>query len=93
MVTTVFTRSQVGVEVREFLKLAVPLASAQVAQAAVGFVDTIMMGHLGAETFAAGGLASTTFQLLLNTASGLVMAVSTITPQLGYASGSEYCPS
>jgi multidrug resistance protein, MATE family len=76
MVTKIFARSQVGIETREFLKLAVPLASAQVAQAAVGFVDTIMMGHLGAETLAAGGLASTTFQLLLNTASGLVMTVS-----------------
>lgn len=71
-----FLQSNITTEIREFLKLAVPLASAQVAQAAVGFVDTIMMGHLGAESLAAGGLASTTFQLLLNTVSGVVMAVS-----------------
>ncbi|WP_202925026.1 MATE family efflux transporter [Myxacorys almedinensis] len=69
-------KSTLGVESREFLKLAVPLASAQVAQADVGFVDTLVMGHLGAESLAAGGLASTTFQLLLNIASGIVMAVS-----------------
>ena len=88
MVTKVFARSQVGTEVGEFLKLAVPLASAQVAQAAVGFVDTIMMGQLGAETLAAGGLASTTFQLLLNTASGLVMAVSPLVAE-AYGSGQK----
>lgn len=88
MVTKVFARSQIGTEVGEFLKLAVPLASAQVAQAAVGFVDTIMMGHLGAETLAAGGLASTTFQLLLNTASGLVMAVSPLVAE-AYGSGQK----
>jgi multidrug resistance protein, MATE family len=76
-----FVQSKIGMETHEFLQLAVPLASAQVAQAAVGFVDTVMMGHLGAESLAAGGLASTTFQLLLNTASGLVMAVSPLVAQ------------
>ena len=76
MVSKIVVKSSIGREIREFLKLAVPLASAQVAQAAVGFVDTIMMGHLGVDNLAAGGLASTSFQLLLNTASGIVMAVS-----------------
>lgn len=79
-------QSTIGTESREFLKLAVPLASAQVAQAAVGFVDTIMMGHLGAESLAAGGLASTTFQLLLNTSSGIVMAVSPLVAE-AYGAG------
>ncbi|AFZ32299.1 MATE efflux family protein [Gloeocapsa sp. PCC 7428] len=69
-------KPNIKIEMREFLKLAVPLASAQVAQAIVGFVDTLMMGQLGAESLAAGGLASTTFQLLLNIASGIVIAVS-----------------
>ncbi|NJR61418.1 MAG: MATE family efflux transporter [Cyanobacteria bacterium CRU_2_1] len=81
-----FIKSKIGTETREFLKLAIPLASAQVAQAAVGFVDTVMMGHLGAESLAAGGLASTTFQLLLNTASGLVMAVSPLVAE-AYGAG------
>ncbi|MGD1950231.1 MAG: MATE family efflux transporter [Leptolyngbyaceae cyanobacterium] len=76
MVTTIFDKSAIGIETREFLKLAVPLAGAQVAQAVVGFVDTLMMGHLGAESLAAGGLASSVFQLVLNTCSGFVMAVS-----------------
>ena len=63
-------------EVREILHLAVPLASAQVAQSATGFVDTVMMGRLGAENLAAGGLASLTFFALLSSASGAVMGVS-----------------
>ncbi|MBE9179568.1 MATE family efflux transporter [Oculatella sp. LEGE 06141] len=79
-------RSNSGIEVRAFFQLAIPLASAQVAQAAVGFVDTIMMGQLGTESLAAGGLASTTFQLLLNTASGIVMAVSPLVAE-AYGAG------
>lgn len=63
-------------EIREILRLAVPLASAQVAQSATGFVDTIMMGRLGAANLAAGGLASLTFFALLASASGAVMGVS-----------------
>jgi multidrug resistance protein, MATE family len=63
-------------EIQEFLKLAIPLASAQVAQSATGFADTIMMGRLGQETLAAGGLASLTFVALLNSAGGIVMGVS-----------------
>ena len=34
-------------EGQAFLKLAVPLATAQMAQFAVSFVDTIMIGRLG----------------------------------------------
>jgi multidrug resistance protein, MATE family len=76
MVTKTLIRSGIGIEVQEFVKLAVPLAGAQVAQAVVGFVDTLMMGHLGAESLAAGGLASSVLQLVLNTTSGIVMSVS-----------------
>jgi MATE family multidrug resistance protein len=78
--------SGVSIEVREFAKLAVPLAGAQVAQAAVGFVDTLMMGHLGAESLAAGGLAASVFQLVLNTTSGIVMSVSPLVAE-AYGAG------
>jgi multidrug resistance protein, MATE family len=63
-------------EIKAFLQLAIPLASAQVAQLATGFVDTVMMGHLGRETLAAGALASITFFSIMVTASGVVMGVS-----------------
>jgi len=73
-------------EGRAFLGLAVPLATAQVAQFAVGFVDTLMMGHLNTASLAAGGLASTTFQMLLTIVSGFVMSVGVLAAE---AYGSE----
>ncbi|NJL45539.1 MAG: MATE family efflux transporter [Leptolyngbyaceae cyanobacterium SM2_3_12] len=85
-IATILLKSKTGLEIHAFLALAIPLASAQVAQAAVGFVDTLMMGRLGPETLAAGGLASTAFQLLLSTASGLVMAVSPLVAE-AYGAG------
>lgn len=69
-------RSPLRTELQASLRLAIPLISAQVAQAATGFVDTVMMGWLGQEALAAGGLATTTFSTLLVTATGVVMAVS-----------------
>lgn len=63
-------------ETKQFLRLTIPLASAQVAQAATGFVDIVMMGWLGQETLAAGGLAATTFTTLIVTTSGIVIGIS-----------------
>lgn len=71
-------KSAVVIEIRAFLNLAVPLAIAQLAQFSVGFVDTIMMGHLSTATLAAGGLASSTFQLMLTVISGFVMSVGVL---------------
>ena len=73
-------------EVREFLNLAVPLASAQLAQSATGFVDTLMMGRMGPDALAAGGLASIIFLTAMMTATGMVMGVS---PLIAEAFGSE----
>ncbi|MEA5466252.1 MATE family efflux transporter [Leptothoe sp. PORK10 BA2] len=70
------TEHPLRTEVREFFKLAIPLTSAQVAQSATGFVDTIMMGHMGAEVLAAGGLAAIIYFSVMATTSGAVMGVS-----------------
>ncbi|NJM96895.1 MAG: MATE family efflux transporter [Phormidesmis sp. RL_2_1] len=75
-------------EIRAFLNLAVPLATAQLAQFSVGFVDTIMMGHLSTETLAAGGLASTTFQMGLTVVSGFVMSVGVLAAE-AYGAGQK----
>ncbi|MGL4882821.1 MAG: MATE family efflux transporter, partial [Waterburya sp.] len=75
-------------EIKKFLQLAIPLASAQVAQSLTGFCDTIMMGRLGAETLAAGGLASLTFFAVLNTAAGVVMGVSPLVAE-AYGAGQK----
>jgi multidrug resistance protein, MATE family len=76
-------------EVQAFLALAVPLVAAQVAQAAVGFVDTLMMGRLGADVLAAGGLAAISFQFLLAVVGGLVMTVGPLVAQ-AYGAGQPW---
>ena len=74
--TTLQAKKPFRTEMYEFCKLAVPLASAQVAQSATGFADTIMMGRMGADVLAAGGLAAVIFLLLMVTISGTVMGIS-----------------
>ena len=87
MISNLIT-SSMRLEIRKFLQLAVPLASAQVAQSLTGFFDTIMMGRLSAETLAGGGLASLTFLALLSTAGGLVMGVSPLVAE-AYGAGNK----
>lgn len=81
-------QSNIKTEIKEFLKLAIPLSSAQLAQSVTGFVDTVMMGRLGSQTLAAGGLASLTFFTMLLTASGIVMGVSPLVAQ-AYGAGNR----
>ena len=73
-------------ETKQLLSLAIPLTSAQLAQALTGFFDTLMMGHLGASTLAAGGLASITLMTLIGIAGGVVMVV---TPLVAEAYGAN----
>lgn len=82
------TQSLIATEIKESLHLAIPLASAQVAQAATGFVDTVMMGNLGQETLAGGGLAATTFTTLLGIAAGVVIGVSPLIAE-AYGAGNK----
>lgn len=63
-------------EIRACLSLALPLAAAQLAQQATSFVDTVMMGLLGSEAIAAGGLGGISFGTLLLVCSGIVSATS-----------------
>ncbi|MGK7949986.1 MAG: MATE family efflux transporter [Xenococcaceae cyanobacterium] len=86
--TSNLVSSSIRTEIKKFLQLAVPLASAQVAQSLTGFFDTIMMGRLSAETLAGGGLASLTFLALLSTAGGLVMGVSPLIAE-AYGAGDK----
>ena len=69
-------QSGLKAETKELLKLAVPLASAQVAQSATGFADTVMMGRMGANVLAAGGLAAIVFLSIMTATTGMVMGVS-----------------
>jgi multidrug resistance protein, MATE family len=76
-------------ELKQFLLLAVPLAAAQLAQSATGFVDTVMMGWLGSETIASGGLGAAMFSFLLFISTGIVSAVSPLAAQVYGAGKSE----
>ncbi|MFG2918818.1 MATE family efflux transporter [Kitasatospora sp. NPDC048298] len=60
---------------RALAALAVPLALTQLAQVALTTTDTIMMGVLGTEALAAGGLALVIFNQLRTMGVGLVTSV------------------
>ncbi|MEU2451070.1 MATE family efflux transporter [Streptomyces sp. NPDC012765] len=60
---------------RALAVLAVPLALTQLAQVALTTTDTIMMGLLGTEALAAGGLALVIFNQLRTMGVGLITAV------------------
>ncbi|MBV6702371.1 MATE family efflux transporter [Kitasatospora aureofaciens] len=60
---------------RALAALAVPLALTQLAQVALTTTDTIMMGVLGTESLAAGGLALVIFNQLRTMGVGLVTSV------------------
>jgi MATE family multidrug resistance protein len=61
---------------RQLATLAVPLALTQLAQVALTTTDTVMMGLLGAQALAAGGLAIALFNLVRTMGVGLVTAVA-----------------
>lgn len=82
----IFSRDRLISEVKQFLLLAVPLAAAQLAQSATGFVDTVMMGWLGSQTIASGGLGSAIFTFLIFITTGVVSAVSPLAAQ-AYGAG------
>ncbi|MFF5701439.1 MATE family efflux transporter [Streptomyces sp. NPDC012794] len=60
---------------RALASLAVPLVLTQLAQVALTTTDTVMMGFLGTEELAAGGLALVIFNQLRTMGVGLVTAV------------------
>jgi multidrug resistance protein, MATE family len=71
-----FQKSKLGLEIKASLLLSVPLAAAQLAQQVTSFADTVMMGLLGSQSIAAGGLGSIFFANLLLLCTGVVSAVS-----------------
>lgn len=72
------------VHARETLVLALPLMGAQLLQLSMVFVDSVMVGHLGAEPLAAMAIASTFYTILYLSALGVLSAVG---PLVGQAHG------
>lgn len=65
----------------ETLRLAGPLAVAQLAQMAMGVTDTVLLGGLGEGALAAGGLAASIFITVVILLQGVVTAVSILVAQ------------
>lgn len=63
-------------ELKMLLVLALPLILAQVAQASMSFVDTLMVGRLGSEQLAGIALGVTLFFLVYSLLSGVMFAVN-----------------
>ena len=63
-------------ELKTLLILALPLILAQVAQASMSFVDTLMVGRLGSEQLAGIALGTTLFFLVYSLLSGVMFAVN-----------------
>lgn len=69
---------QVYPEAREISRLALPLVITQLAQVAIMLTDTLMMGLLGTDALAAGGLAVAIFALFRTLGNGMISAISNI---------------
>jgi MATE family multidrug resistance protein len=65
-----------GQEVGATIRLAAPLAMAQLAQVAMGATDTVLLGSLGRDALAAGGLGANLFFTLMIVVAGGLISVS-----------------
>jgi MATE family multidrug resistance protein len=63
-------------ELAATIRLAAPLALAQLAQVAMGATDTVLLGTLGSDTLAAGGLGANLYFTLMIVVAGGLIAVS-----------------
>jgi len=73
-------------EILSLSVLALPLILAQLAQNTLGFVDTLMVGRLGADALASIALGSTFFHFLQLLLSGVLFAVGPLVSQAHGAS-------
>jgi MATE family multidrug resistance protein len=79
---------------REFppmLRLAAPLALAELGWMAMGIVDTIMAGRLGAAQLGAGSLGSMVFYPIVIAATGLLLGMDTLVAQSFGANDAADC--
>ena len=72
--------------VRATVRLAAPLAAAQLSATAMGLTDTAVLGRLGADALAAGGLGTNLFITLVLMLGGVLAAVSVL---VAYANGAS----
>src|ERR1035437_8942409 len=65
-------------EIRPMLRLAAPLAMAELGWMAMGFVDTIMAGRLGAASIGAGSLGGMLFYPIAICGTGMLAGMDTL---------------
>ena len=68
-------------EIRPMLRLAAPLAMAELGWMAMGFVDTLMAGRLGAAAIGAGSLGSMLFYPIVICGVGMLAGMDTLVAQ------------
>lgn len=78
------TANPLATELKATLGIALPLAGAQLSQVLMGFISAAMMGRLGGEAFAAGGLGTTLYFTVVLVFQGMLTAVG---PLVAHALG------
>jgi len=68
-------------EIRPMLRLAAPLAMAELGWMAMGFVDTLMAGRLGAAAIGAGSLGGMLFYPIVICGTGMLAGMDTLVAQ------------
>jgi MATE family multidrug resistance protein len=68
-------------EIRATLQLTIPLGAIQLAEASVSFINSVMMGFLGIESFTAGALGVITFYTLTFICMGIVEGASPLSAE------------
>jgi MATE family multidrug resistance protein len=78
-------------ELRPMLRLATPLAMAELGWMAMGFVDIVMAGRLGPAAIGAGGVGSMLFFPIVIAATGLTAGMDTMVSQAFGAKDDDEC--
>jgi multidrug resistance protein, MATE family len=78
-------------EIRPMLRLAIPLALADLGWMAMGFVDTVMAGRLGAAAMGAGALGGMLFFPIAVCGTGMLLGMDTLVSQAFGARDDDAC--
>ena len=78
-------------ELRPMIRLAAPLATAELGWMAMGFVDVVMAGRLGPAAIGAGGVGSMLFFPIVISGTGLISGMDTLVSQAFGAKDDDDC--
>src|SRR5258708_26233456 len=78
-------------EIRPMLRLAAPLALAELGWMAMGFVDTVMAGRIGAAAMGAGALGGMLFFPIAVCGTGMLLGLDTLVSQAFGAGDDAAC--